>query len=166
MINSKDEIVQYIKFGVLELPIHNRNIVEEDSDSLGYEKKIKSENLVSNDEYGHINSKLASDGNYELSWKLLLDDDEILKLFEIVSSHEISIRAKKKSSYYLYDSSSVMPPVESIILEDNRLRDWYTGSYEKYRINIGSLEKFIVFKISSIKNYYIVEFSAETLARV
>lgn len=165
MINSKDEIVQYIKFGALELPIYNRNIIEEDSESLGYEKKTKEDNLVSNDEYGRMDSKLASE-NYELRWKLLLDDDEILKLFEIVSSHEISIRTKKKSGYYLYDAVSAVPPVESILLEDNRLKDQYTGNYEKYKINIGSLDKFIVFKISSIKNYYIVEFSAETLARV
>lgn len=165
MFNLQDEIVQTVKYDLLELKIHNRNIMIDDSESLGFQKKIKEDYLIKlSDKFGSINSDL-SQSKYDLSWKLLLNEIEINTLFEIISTHNLNSRLTKQSSYYLYGSAAIPSLPSKITLIDNKVKDFFSGNYEEYQIIFKNVDNLSLFKVdrNTDTNYYTIELEAETL---
>lgn len=156
MLNQKDELVQRFSIGLLTLNIYNRNLVAESDEDFGYLKKIKQEALPTMPNSGFISSGSAK-SLYEMSWKLLLSEEELLKLFEIVANSCIEAKEMKKTSLFLYspfNNNNI-----NILLDDNRILDYFTGKYESYNIRIKEIDKPILFSNSR----YRINFTAETL---
>lgn len=144
MYNLDDEVVQKFKFGLLELPIHNRNILADD-EKLGYEKRVKNDWLVSSGELGELQDSFSKKV-YELSWKLLFSTEEIQLFFELINLYNSTIKLAVRSSFDLRSSSSLAElSTSKLILEDNRIKDYFTNEYCSYIINFTEVKEISFF---------------------
>ena len=159
MFNFLDEVVQKLLFNGLELEIKNRNIISEEAEDFGFKKKIKDSYLPERDMTGGIFDKFQQQ-KYEMSWTLLLSIEQLTTFFQILSAYKDKNSRMQEESYYFYTGSASYTNSQ-LILEDNRIKDYFTGNYESYSISITNIEELILFNAE--KETYKLKFSAETL---
>lgn len=165
MFNLKDEVVQSIKLSLLELKIHNRNIMAEGDDDAGYSKTLKDGYLsVSAEGSGYKNQDISKKSKYDLRWKFIFSEEEINSLFEIISTHSLNLRAMKNSSYNLYSALNSFPNTSSkMTLVDNKIKDLFSNSFEEYEIVITKVDNLSLFKVERSNTLYTVEIEGETI---
>lgn len=164
MFNLNDEVVQTIKLSLLELKIHNRNILIDGTEDLGYSKKLKDNYLSTSSEDGFKNLDQSKKAKYDLKWKFIFSEEEIGTLFEIISTHNLNVRSMKKSSYNLYGGEVLFAnEFSKIILVDNKTKDFLTNEYEQYEIIITKVDNLSLFKVERSNTFYTIEIEGETL---
>lgn len=137
MINLSDakiEVIQKIKYKLEEVKLYNRNFIPSDQNFLGYSKELKS-NISVDRQFNSINIlNNKTQTNYELKWDLFLEYEKYLSLVSIVKKYYNDIELDINNSLDFYKPT--IPISANFILEDNKIKDFFSDSYKSYNIVI------------------------------
>lgn len=134
IFNTLDGIVQNLSYGLLQFPIHNRNMESSSEKPLGYIKRISSESRGKSDKFYSTYSSYNT--TYEFEWDLILNDTELELLLSIIYSNYEDIKTVLRSSVRLYNP---IVAIDKLILFDEKIKDPVTGNYEYYSISISEV---------------------------
>jgi hypothetical protein len=132
--DSQSEVIQKIKYKLEEIKLYNRNFIPSDQNFLGYSKELKSDIAIDRlyDSVSILNRKTQT--SYVLNWDLFLEYEKYLSLVSIVEKYYNDIKFDINNSLYLYIPS--VPSSAPLILEDNKIKDFFSNSYKSYNIII------------------------------
>ena len=148
MINTNDDVVLTISYGPTSVAIHNRNLEATEDNPVGYAKVLTSDSYNARERETLFQDLLRTGkGGYELTMNLLLNTSQIEGIYKIQNDYRIDKNTQIEASITdinavpLFGGLTPTPtPTEvPILLQDNRIEDYFTNTFETYNIVITNI---------------------------
>lgn len=154
---ENDSLIQSIKYKLFQFDIYNRDLISSEENQLGYRKEIVGLPVL--ERIDRNNSVIDLKGErkrYNLSWDLFLSEERFFNFLSLYNAYLEDLYNSIDNSIMIYTPN--VPLLGDLILEDNRLIDFFYSTYKEYKIHITNIspieefffrEKFVKFSMEA-----------------